>query len=779
MNNLLFYFVCSLIQLIFINLNLLYSEGNGSNNTMVSEMHTNCKLDNGLISLEVELDNGYYSITSNEIEFKKCNAFLLYNNGKKWLLRKKKLKKVEITDSSLVIASEGDISSLIKISLPRDASYLLIKFSIQNNTTEDITLEKLVPFSCYVQNLGSNLSFYKNNYYSWGLSGVIMPGEYDFPKSQRIPPVQNYTRYNTRSNRISDMMTVLTSIDNGKQATLGFTSHGEQLNHIRLYDMKRIIATCEMDHILLAPNEMVESEEFFIDCSPPEQALQHYARRVNKLMKPKFSDEIPFGWCSWYRYFDEISEEIILKDLEFFAKCKDEFPIDYFQIDDGYQLDNFTPGRAGLGDWLETNDKFPHGMKWLADKIKKAGFKPAIWIAPFILGTKSRIALEHPEVILKDNEGYPIPGNPNGWRGDPTYSLDCTHPVAQQWLRDVFRVITKEWGYEYVKVDFTYAGAYQGDFYNPRVTRAQAYRMGFKAIRESVGPDIFILGCGAPLGPSIGYVDGMRIGEDVSPDYWYHPQMDMGYPCMMAAIQNTIARYFMHKQFWLNDPDCIMVRQVETKLTSHEVITWATLVALSNGMLVISDKMDELSDFDKNLLKVLYPLYKDDAEPINLFTQKIPNKLVLDVVNSFEHYKVAGIFNLNDSTQNIMVQLADFGLARDKEFLLFEFWSQKYLGKKSGAVVLEDIPPHGCKLLVIKPVTGKNQLLGTDIHYTSGGVEIEYLDINENIADLKLTSKCFQQASLTFYHAQKDKAITLKIPTNKAVKLNLNSIDQK
>lgn len=767
--------VCRIFLLIFMVANYLSYSNLNADDAMMSDLHTNCKLDNGIISLNVDLENGFYNITSNEIEFKSCNSFLLFNNGKKWLLRKKKLKKIEVTDSSLVIASEGDISSLIKISMPNNASYLLIKFFITNNTKEDITLEKLVPFSCYMQNLGSNLSFYKNNYYSWGLSGTIMPGEYDFPNSKRIPPVQNYTRYNTRNNRISDMMTVITNIDNGKQVTIGFTSHSRQFNHVRLYNMKRIIATCEMDHILLAPGEMIESEELFIDFSPPERALKNYASRVNKLMKPNFPKEVPFGWCSWYRYFDEISEEIILKDLEFFRKHKDEFPIDYFQIDDGFQLDNFTQGKAGLGDWLETNDKFPHGMKWLAEKIKDAGFKPAIWVAPFMLGTKSKIALEHPEVILRDEEGFPIPGNPNGWRGDPTYSLDCTHPVAQQWLSDIFRVITKDWGYEYVKIDFIYAGAYKGEFYDPWATRAQAYRKGLEAIRDGVGPEVFILGCGAPLGPSIGYVDGMRIGEDVSPDFWNHPQIDMGYPCMMASVRNTIARYFMHKEFWLNDPDCIMVRQVETKLTSPEIISWATLVGLSNGMLLISDKMDELGDVDKNLLKVLYPIYNDDADPIKLFTEKNPNKLVLDIANSHEKYKVVGIFNWDDSTKNIAVNFSEFGLKKDEEYHLFEFWSQEYLGIGSDSYILENIPRHGCKLLVIKSVTGKNQLLGTNIHYTSGGVEIEFLNIDKNIVELMLTSNSFQQANLTFYHSKRKCAINVKVPTNKSVTLDLNN----
>ena len=44
-------------------------------------------------------------------------------------------------------------------------------------------------------------------------------------------------------------------------------------------------------------------------------------------------------------------------------------------------------------------------------------------------------------------------------------------------------------------------------------------RAGFEAVRRGAGDDTFLLGCGAPLGPTIGVVDGMRIGPDVAP-WW-------------------------------------------------------------------------------------------------------------------------------------------------------------------------------------------------------------------------------------------------------------------
>ena len=43
--------------------------------------------------------------------------------------------------------------------------------------------------------------------------------------------------------------------------------------------------------------------------------------------------------------------------------------------------------------------------------------------------------------------------------------------------------------------------------------------MGMEAIREAVGPDVTLLGCGAPFGPMLGLVEAMRIGPDVSGDW--------------------------------------------------------------------------------------------------------------------------------------------------------------------------------------------------------------------------------------------------------------------
>ena len=83
------------------------------------------------------------------------------------------------------------------------------------------------------------------------------------------------------------------------------------------------------------------------------------------------------------------------------------------------------------------------------------------------------------------------------------YALDLTHPEVIAWLGDLFHTICDDWGYDYVKIDFIYAGAIDGIRHDPNVTRAQAYRRGLEAIRDAVG-NRFILACGNPIGPSVG-----------------------------------------------------------------------------------------------------------------------------------------------------------------------------------------------------------------------------------------------------------------------------------
>ena len=116
----------------------------------------------------------------------------------------------------------------------------------------------------------------------------------------------------------------------------------------------------------------------------------------------------------------------------------------------------------------------------------------------------------------------------------------------QEWLEQTARHLV-DVGYRYLKLDFTFAPGIQGRFADPCAT-AQRVRLGYQAIRRGAGDDVFILGCGCPLGPVVGLVDGMRIGPDVAPSWRPPPAADLlpGYeeaaPSTRSAWRSTRPR---------------------------------------------------------------------------------------------------------------------------------------------------------------------------------------------------------------------------------------------
>ena len=261
------------------------------------------------------------------------------------------------------------------------------------------------------------------------------------------------------------------------------------------------------------------------------------------------------------------------------------------QIDDGYQ--------TAIGDWLSVNAKFPSGMAALARRIRDTGYRPGLWLAPFTVSANSLLARDHPDWLVRGANGKPAFAGHN-WAAD-LYALDTTHPAARDWLRDVFTTIVREWGYDYLKLDFLACGAVEGQRHDPRATRASALRDGLALIREIVGDDVYILGCGCPLLSAVGIVDAMRIGPDSAP-YWAPRYEGMpvpfgeghALPTMEGAVRNTLARAWMHPTLWTNDPDCLLVRERRSELTLDEVRAFATAVGLTGGMVVVSDRLPDL-----------------------------------------------------------------------------------------------------------------------------------------------------------------------------------------
>lgn len=267
-------------------------------------------------------------------------------------------------------------------------------------------------------------------------------------------------------------------------------------------------------------------------------------------------------------------------------------PFDVFQVDDGWQLCH--------GDW-EANKKFPSGMKALADKIAATGRTPGIWLAPFMVSPNSQLTKAHPDWFLREEKGNLVRAGIT-WNGNP-YGLDSSHPQVLEWLDRLIRKV-RGWGYGYLKLDFLYIGALPGTRSHD-IPREIAYRNAMQVIREAAG-NAYILTCGAPIVPSLGLCDGMRIGPDVAP-YWINEPLSVWLSNPNDTSTQNAIRTSLHR-LWLRpivnvDPDVSFFRSKHNKLNPGEKHLLQDLGTIA-GFKATSDLPHWLNALERKDLKV-------------------------------------------------------------------------------------------------------------------------------------------------------------------------------
>ena len=298
-----------------------------------------------------------------------------------------------------------------------------------------------------------------------------------------------------------------------------------------------------------------------------DAALAGWASGYGHLHAGEHSGSMPPVWCSWYQYFAGVTALDVIENLG--AARQLGLPVGVIQLDDGYEEEP--------GDWLRTTDHFGLPLAGLAAEIRTAGPRAGIWTAPLLAGARSRLAIEHPEWL--------VGGADAGWNwGQRLRVLDVTHPGAAAHLQAVFRSLA-EWGFDYFKLDFLYAGALPGRRHRDASPIA-AYREALRLVRDAVGSGATLLGCGAPLLPSLGLVDAMRVGPDVATHYEPARGGDLSAPSGRGAALSVRARAFQHGRFWTNDPDCLITRpEVERREEwAGTVERWGGLRASGDGL---------------------------------------------------------------------------------------------------------------------------------------------------------------------------------------------------
>ncbi|MBO4323237.1 MAG: alpha-galactosidase [Clostridia bacterium] len=301
-----------------------------------------------------------------------------------------------------------------------------------------------------------------------------------------------------------------------------------------------------------------------------------------------------FGYTSWYNYYQNVNEEILLRDL---AALDERFNL--FQIDDGYE--------TFVGDWLSVDkNKFPRGLKPIVDKAKERGFTAGIWLAPFVAEEKSEVFKSHPDWFKKEQSGKPYKCGSN-WSG--FYALDLENEEVKDYIRKCLTAYM-DMGFDFFKLDFLYAAnlpLYEGK------TRSEAAEYAYSFLRE-VLKDKIILGCGATLFNAIDKFDYLRVGPDVSlafDDVWFMRFMHRERISTKTTLQNTIFRSIFDGRLFGNDPDVFLLRDDNINLSEKQKDALMKINALFGSVLMTSDNVASYDEEKKKKLDFALDLFKN------------------------------------------------------------------------------------------------------------------------------------------------------------------------
>lgn len=315
-----------------------------------------------------------------------------------------------------------------------------------------------------------------------------------------------------------------------------------------------------------------------------------------------------YHYCSWY----ERTRLYTLADLQRLARGfrAQGIPIQSMQIDDGWE--------PNLGDWMEATERWPGGLEKAFQSIREMGFRPGIWVGPFMVGEESRLYREHPDWVLRGRDGQPL----KEWQRDvldgttpamnhACYRLDTSHPEAMAYFRNVFRQL-RAWGAEFFKTDFMEWGWRDSTEvlrHTPGKTSAMYFDDSLRAVREAIGEEACWLGCITYFPPSIGYVDSIRVSSDAHPPW---PKVDDLDPDKLHggvpnAINETFTCLYFNHLFWQNDPDVTYVRDRHNSLTPMEVETHAYFYGISGVSVNTSCPVPEISEERRRLFRFLQP----------------------------------------------------------------------------------------------------------------------------------------------------------------------------
>ncbi len=467
------------------------------------------------------------------------------------------------------------------------------------------------------------------------------------------------------------------------------------------FDLKDALADDQVELSLpVKPGEDMVSERLMFEAGADyHNHLLAYGDAVRRLHHARVSSETPIGWWSWTVYYGAINEGEVLANGDWQAEHLKSLGYKYFQIDEGYQY--------ARGEYTTPNaTQFPDGLRFVGYHLTGEGLTFGIWTAPFEVTSRAWIYEHHKDWLVHNAKGQPIPvGDVWDQKTDVLYALDTTHPGAQEYMRDTYRTLVREWGVWFIKLDFMDTTAIEGYRYRPNTTALEAQRIGLQVIRDAVGEEVILDKDGSPMLNPVGLVDTGRISADTGHSF----------ERTKNAASGIAARFYMQRNFFVNDPDAFNVTATHLMERANEQSSISlgaaqasiALSAVSGGMYEIGDDMLVLGSEKDRLALVenreLLNMAKlgQASTPLDLMTYEPEDEQPsIFFLREDRRQAILTVFNWTNTVRSHRLRLADLGLPAGHTFAATDVLNQNAtVTLVGGAVRLENQPPQSVRVI--------------------------------------------------------------------------------
>jgi hypothetical protein len=279
--------------------------------------------------------------------------------------------------------------------------------------------------------------------------------------------------------------------------------------------------------------------------------------------------------------------------------------------------------------------------------------------------------------------------------------------------------------------------------YDPYMSALETYRAGGAPWREVVdqkAPRMVIRSNMNVVDHSYGIVDINRTSEDADGGY----ELGVGYKHLLTeSLFGTAIRFFYSGRVFWNDGDGFHIYKFNPNLGSSGRFSYgegkvsANFHAIASNVLFVSEAFNEKYPDDRiELLKRISPPTMDVSYPVDLFVRKPAQIWNMPVERAFGKWSTLAVFNYSNAmaaSQNppqfstSLDAVKDLRLEPDKEYLVYEFWSRKFIGTFKGTFVTRPLSPYDCDIYSIVEKQNRPVLISTSRHVRQMAFDIKDL----------------------------------------------------